>query len=197
MGGAAKTSGEVFICGKRVNFKNPSDAIRHRMCYITEDRQHTGLFMGHTIARNTIVANLVKNRKFIVDPKEDIKKGDEYIGRLRIKANDARVQVVNLSGGNQQKVVLAKWFNTEGDIFIFDEPTRGIDVGAKQEIYRLMTDLARNNKAILMVSSDMPEVVSMSDRIIVMKEGTVAGEIQRGDLSEENILQYSIGGSSI
>jgi ribose transport system ATP-binding protein len=153
--------------------------------------------MGHTIARNTIVANLVKNRKFIVDPKEDIKKGDEYIGRLRIKANDARVQVVNLSGGNQQKVVLAKWFNTEGDIFIFDEPTRGIDVGAKQEIYRIMTDLARNNKAILMVSSDMPEVVSMSDRIIVMKDGTVAGEIQREYLSEENILQYSIGGSSI
>ena len=197
MGGATKSNGEVYIEGEKVNFKNPSDAIKNKMCYITEDRQQTGLFLGHTIARNTIIASMVNNKQLFMKPKEDMKKGDEYIEKLRTKANDASTLVVNLSGGNQQKVVLAKWFNTNGEIFIFDEPTRGIDVGAKQEIYQIMTDLARQNKAIIMVSSDMPEVVSMSDRVMVMKSGTIVGEIDRADISEENILQYSIGGASI
>ena len=105
--------------------------------------------------------------------------------------------VGNLSGGNQQKVVLAKWFNTEGEIFIFDEPTRGIDVGAKQEIYNLMTNLLRDGKAVIMVSSDMPEVISMSDRIMVMKEGRIVGEISGENVSEENVLELSIGGKKI
>ena len=102
--------------------------------------------------------------------------------------------MVNLSGGNQQKVVLGKWFLIAGEIFIFDEPTRGIDVGAKQEIYAIMLQLVRENKAVIMVSSDMPEVVSMSDRVMVMRNGRIIKELQRGEISEENILTHSIGG---
>ena len=197
MGAAEKHEGELFVMGEKVDFKNPSDAIRHKMCFITEDRQYTGLFLNHSIARNTIIANLVNRKTLFWHPNEDIKVGNEYIKKLNIKANDSSVLVGNLSGGNQQKVVLAKWFNTNGEIFIFDEPTRGIDVGAKQEIYKIMVDLLKQNKAIIMVSSDMPEVISMSDRVIVMRNGVISGELSRHDISEESILQYSIGGSKI
>ncbi|MDZ7838815.1 MAG: ATP-binding cassette domain-containing protein [Actinomycetota bacterium] len=130
-------------------------------------------------------------------PTQEIETGNELIEKLSIKAPNSKVLVGNLSGGNQQKVVLAKWFNTNGEIFIFDEPTRGIDVGAKQEIYQLMTNLLKEGKAIIMVSSDMPEIASMSDRIMVMKAGRVAGELKRDEISEENILEYSIGGKKI
>ncbi len=112
---------------------------------------------------------------------------------LNIKAPSARTRVVNLSGGNQQKVVLGKWFNTGGEIYIFDEPSRGIDVGSKQEIYKVMVDLLKEGKAILMVSSDMPEVISMSDRVIVFKQGQIAGELAGEEITEENILTLSIG----
>ena len=197
MGGAKRLSGEIRMFGKPVDFKSPADAIRHKMCFITEDRQHTGLFLKHTIARNSIIANLVNRKTPFIHPREDYEVGQKYIRDLRTKANDPDVIVGNLSGGNQQKVVLAKWFHTDGEIFIFDEPTRGIDVGAKQEIYQIMLDLLRQNKCILMVSSDMPEMVSMSDRVVVMKNGRIAGCLERGDVSEESILQLSIGGSKI
>jgi ribose transport system ATP-binding protein len=136
-------------------------------------------------------------KKTFISPREDVRIADEYIKKLGTKARDSHMLAMNLSGGNQQKVVLAKWFHTNGEIFIFDEPTRGIDVGAKQEIYQIMMDLLKQNKAVIMVSSDMPEVISMSDRVIVMKNGRVQGEINRQDISEENILQYSIGGSKL
>ena len=190
-------SGEIFINGEKVDLKNPTDAIKKKMCFITEDRQHTGLFLKHTIARNTIIANLVNAKKPIVMPAEENEIGEKYIKKLRTKAKDAQVKVVNLSGGNQQKVVLAKWFNTDGDIFIFDEPTRGIDVGAKQEIYQVMVDLLKQKKAVIMVSSDMPEVIAMSDRIIVMKDGEIKAELSQNQISEENILKESIGGAKI
>lgn len=196
-GGAQKLTGEIKVHGKVVNYKSPSDAIKNKMCYITEDRQHTGLFLRHTIARNTIIANLVKKKGVLINPAEEMKTGNEYIKKLTTKANDASVLVGNLSGGNQQKVVLAKWFLTNGDIFIFDEPTRGIDVGAKQEIYQIMMDLLKEKKAIIMVSSDTPEVVSMSDRVFVMKDGRVTGMLKREEISEENILELSIGGKKI
>ena len=116
---------------------------------------------------------------------------------LNTKASDSHVRVINLSGGNQQKVVLAKWFNTDGEIFIFDEPTRGIDVGSKQEIYQVMVGLLKQGKAIIMVSSDMPEVIAMSDRVMVMKNGEITAELNKNEVSEENILTHSIGGSKI
>jgi ribose transport system ATP-binding protein len=116
---------------------------------------------------------------------------------LGIKANNSQTRAVELSGGNQQKVVLAKWFNTNGEIFIFDEPTIGIDVGSKQEIYKVMVDLLKQGKAIIMVSSDMPEVISMSDRVMVMKNGEKMTELSGIEISEENILTNSIGDKAI
>lgn len=197
MGGAKKEEGQVRIFGEEFDFRQPSSAIRRRMCYITEDRQYTGLFLKHSIGRNSSIANLVNLKKQLISPREDYAVGEHYIKELGTKANSADTTVVELSGGNQQKVVLAKWFNTQGEIYLFDEPTRGIDVGAKMEIYHIMTTLMKQGKCIIMVSSDMPEIVSMSDRVIVMKNGRIAGSLERGDISEENILRYSIGGVAV
>ncbi|MCL2127470.1 MAG: sugar ABC transporter ATP-binding protein [Treponema sp.] len=195
-GGARQESGSLKIYGNMVRFKSPTDAIRQKMCFITEDRQASGLFLQHTIARNTIIANMVNTKSLFETPKHELKDGEEYIVKLGTKARNAAMRVVNLSGGNQQKVVLAKWFLTNGDIFIFDEPTRGIDVGSKQEIYRIMIDLVKQGKAVIMVSSDMPELVSMSDRVIVMRKRTKIAELARNEISEENILSHSIGGKA-
>ena len=196
-GGVPKVDGSVSLFGEEVDLKNPRKSIRNKMCYITEDRQHTGLFMIHTIARNTIIANLLISPGSFVMPKKEIEVGDEFVKKLGTRVASSTALVSSLSGGNQQKVVLAKWFNTEGEIFIFDEPTRGIDVGSKQEIYRLMTELLREGKAIIMVSSDMPEVISMSDRVMVMKDGRIVGELAGENVTEENVLELSIGGRKI
>jgi energy-coupling factor transporter ATP-binding protein EcfA2 len=136
---------------------------------------------------------MVNTRQFVVRPASDARTGEKYVRLLNIKAPSAQTRVGNLSGGNQQKVVLGKWFNTGGEIYIFDEPSLGIDVGSKQEIYNVMVDLLKEDKAILMVSSDMPEVISMSDRVIVFKQGQIAGELAGEDLTEEAILTLSIG----
>jgi len=196
-GGVEKISGKVKLFGNDVDLKNPRWAIHNKMCYITEDRQSTGLFLIHTIARNTIIANLLISPGSFYMPRKEEEIGEAYVKRLGTRAKNADVLVSTLSGGNQQKVVLAKWFNTEGEIFIFDEPTRGIDVGAKQEIYKLMTDLLREGKSIIMVSSDMPEVISMSDRVMIMKGGRIVGEVAGDEVTEENVLEYSIGGKKI
>jgi ABC-type sugar transport system ATPase subunit len=192
-GSAPLESGEILIRGKAVKHSNPELAIKNKMCFITEDRQNTGLFLPQTIAENVTIANLVNTPDFVVRQNDDSRTGMRYVKELNIKANDARTRVVNLSGGNQQKVVLGKWFNTNGEIFIFDEPTIGIDVGSKQEIYKIMVDLLKQGKAILMVSSDMPEIISMSDRVMVMKNGQTAAELTAAEISEENILTHSIG----
>lgn len=189
--------GEILIHGRAVKQSSPRRAIRNKMCFITEDRQNTGLFLPQTIAQNVTIANLVNTREFLVSPSQDVRIGDELVKRLNIKTSDSKTRAMNLSGGNQQKVVLAKWFNTNGDIFIFDEPTRGIDVGSKQEIYQVMVDLLKQGKAIIMVSSDMPEVISMSDRVLIMKDGRATAELTKDEISEENILTYSIGDKEI
>lgn len=192
-GSAPLVYGDIAINGKSVKHASSKDAIRNKMCFITEDRQATGLFLPKTIAENVAVANMVNTRDFVALPSNDILVGEKYVKLLNIKAPSAQTRVVNLSGGNQQKVVLAKWFNTGGEIYIFDEPSHGIDVGSKQEIYRVMVDLLKEGKAILMVSSDMPEVISMSDRVIVFKQGEIAGELVDEEITEENILTLSIG----
>jgi len=196
-GGATLDSGEILVNGKAVRHGSPRAAIGNRMCFITEDRQNTGLFLSQTIAQNVMVANLVNVGKLVIDPAEDGRTGDQYVKLLNIKTKDSRTRAVNLSGGNQQKVVLAKWFNTNGEIYIFDEPTHGIDVGSKQEIYQIMVDLLRQGKAIIMVSSDMPEVISMSDRVLVMRKGWKVAELGKAEVTEENILTYSIGAKEI
>ena len=185
--------GDILINGQSARNASPRDAIHNKMCFITEDRQHTGLFLPKTIAENIAVANMVNTSGVLARPSEEFKTGETYVRRLNIKAPNARTRAMNLSGGNQQKVVLGKWFNTGGEIFIFDEPSRGVDVGSKQEIYKVMVDLLKQGKAIVMVSSDMPEVISMSDRVIVFKNGEIAGELTGEEITEERILTLSIG----
>jgi ABC-type sugar transport system ATPase subunit len=196
-GGAQLDFGEILINGTIVKHSHPKSAIRNKMCFITEDRQNTGLLLPQTIAQNVTIANLVNTREFLVRHRDDNRIGDRFVQQLGIKANNSRTRAVELSGGNQQKVVLAKWFNTNGEIFIFDEPTIGIDVGSKQEIYKVMVDLLKQGKAIIMVSSDMPEVISMSDRVMVMKNGEKMAELSGSEISEENILTNSIGDKTI
>ncbi len=189
------TAGEIYINGKRINIKTPLSAISNDMCYITENRQETGLFLGHTLDKNIPIASYTQTKTPFALPTEDAKITRKYIDLLKITTPGISQKVMFLSGGNQQKVVLGKWFATDADIFIFDEPTRGIDVGAKEEIYRIMIELLQNKKAIIMISSDMPELIAMSDRIMVMKNGNMVKEMSKDMINEENILKYSIGGS--
>ncbi len=189
------TTGQFFVQGKQVRINSPLSAILNGMCYITEDRQSTGLFLKHGLDKNVPIASYSQSKTPLAVPADDVKTTRRFVDTLRIVTPGIFQQVMFLSGGNQQKVVLAKWFATRAEIFIFDEPTRGIDVGAKEEIYKVMVDLLKQGKAIIMISSDMPELVSMSDRIMVMRNGRIVAEVQKDEISEENILKYSIGGT--
>ena len=196
MFGAKKAvTGEFLIKGKKVRMRTPLSAILHGMCFITEDRQSTGLFLIHGLDKNIPIANYSQSRSPFASPTDDATLAKKYIDSLRITTPSVFQKAMFLSGGNQQKVVLGKWFATQADIFIFDEPTRGIDVGAKEEIYKVMMELLKQGKAIIMISSDMPELISMSDRITVMRQGSTVAEVQKSEINEENILKYSIGGS--
>lgn len=194
--GAAKIeAGEFFIKGEKVDMSSPYYAITHDMCFITEDRQSGGLFLDHPLTRNIPIANYQKTKTPLALPAEDEKLSKYYVDALGITTPSVGQKVMYLSGGNQQKVVLAKWFATNAEIFIFDEPTRGIDVGAKEEIYKLMMQILEDRKAIIMISSDMPELVAMSNRVMVMRAGRVAARLAKEDVTEENVLIHSIGGS--
>ena len=189
-------SGKLMIDGKDVKIDTPLHAIGNRMCFITEDRQSTGLFLNHSLVRNTVIASYAKSKNPLVLPSDDVEIAEKYIKQMNVITPSVFQKAVFLSGGNQQKVVLSKWFATNCDIFIFDEPTRGIDVGAKEEIYRIMTELLKEGKSIIMISSDMPELIAMSDRVAVMNNGRIVANMEKSELSEENILQYSIGGAN-
>ncbi|MDK2896036.1 MAG: inositol transport system ATP-binding protein [Candidatus Atribacteria bacterium] len=186
-------SGEIRINGKKASIASPKEAILNGMCFITEDRQGSGLFLELPVVDNLVMANYTNTKSELVSPREDAQKAKEYVEKLNIVTPTIYQKVVFLSGGNQQKVILGKWFLTDGQIFIFDEPTVGIDVGAKEEIYKLMISLLREGKSIIMISSDMMELIAMSDRINVMRDGEIVAELKRDDFSEENILKYSIG----
>ena len=183
------TGGEVFIKGKKVNIKSPNDAISHGVCYLSEDRKGFGLAVGLTVRDNCVMANM---NEFMTGPFTNDKKIDEitkeYIGKIDIKTPSVKQRVRNLSGGNQQKIVIAKWLIRNSDILIFDEPTRGIDVGAKQEIYKLMNALVAEGKSIIMISSEMPELLRMSDRLVVMCEGVVTRELDIAEVTQEKIM---------
>lgn len=189
-------AGSMYISGEKINVKTPLDAIANKMCFITEDRQTTGLFLDHSLVNNTVIASYAKSKKPFVLPSSDIKIAEKYIKEMNVITPSVFQKVLYLSGGNQQKVVLAKWFATICDIFIFDEPTKGIDVGSKEEIYKIMTQLLKEGKSIIMISSDMPELIAMSDRIMVMRNGSIVKEVDKSGMNEENILQYSIGGNN-
>ena len=193
-GAAHKEQGEILINGNPVKIKSPSDAIQHSIGLLTEDRKGQGLFLEMAVNWNISFPIVRRISKYgVVNTKVEDKIANKYKDRINIKTPSLLQQVINLSGGNQQKVVLAKSLAAESDILIFDEPTRGIDVGAKQEIYHLMTELADNGIAILMISSDMEELLGMSDRIIVMCEGELAGEVQRDQFSQNYILDLASG----
>jgi ribose transport system ATP-binding protein len=188
-----RDAGRLLYDGKDITPASPLDAIRSGMCLITEDRQKTGLILVRSVKENAAIARLNLGRAPFVNLREEAVTVGAIVERLRVMTPSIHQEVVNLSGGNQQKVVLAKWMLTNADIFLFDEPTRGIDIGAKEEIYRLMVSLAREGKVVIMVSSDMPELTSMSDRVAVMRGGRMVRILDREEATEETILSYSIG----
>ncbi len=191
-GADPKTSGDIYIDGKKVEINNPQDAVKCGIGYLSEDRKRFGIVVQKSVAENSTMAsmeNFVKGL-FINKSKEN-KVAQEYVDSLATKTPGVDQLVVNLSGGNQQKVVIAKWLIRNCDILIFDEPTRGIDVGAKNEIYKLMNRLAEEGKSIIMISSEMTEILRMSDRIIVMCEGRKTGEIDISEASQEIIMNMA------
>lgn len=194
-GAATIEGGELLIDGDRVDMKSPYSAISKKMCFITESRQATGLFLDHPLDRNVPIASYATTPTFLALPHEDARMTQHYVNTLNISTPSISQKAVNLSGGNQQKVVLAKWFATEADIFIFDEPTLGIDIGAKEEIYKLMVHILKQKKAIIMISSDMPELIGLSNRVVVMRDGTTVAELDGDQISEETVLMYSVGGN--
>ena len=186
--------GRIFIDGKQTDIRSPSDAIRNRICLLTEDRKGQGLVLIHSCRENFGLPNLDRFiRGLFLDQRKERKEFSGFVESLKIKTSSHEQLTMNLSGGNQQKVVLAKWLARNADIMIFDEPTRGIDVGTKYEIYLLMNRLADEGKTIIMISSELPEILGLSDRIIVMHEGRVKGEITDvANTTQEDILSMAI-----
>jgi ABC-type sugar transport system ATPase subunit len=186
-------AGRIFVDGQRVQIRHPRDAIRHRICLLTEDRKTQGLILQHSARHNFALPNLDRlARGPFLDQRRERSELARYVTELKIRVTSQEQPVATLSGGNQQKVVLAKWLAKNADIIIFDEPTRGIDVGAKYELYLLMNRLAAEGKAIIMISSELPEVLGMSDRILVMHEGRIKGEITDvATASQEDLLSLA------
>lgn len=191
-GADARVSGEVLVKGQKVEIHSPSDAVKHGIGYLSEDRKAFGIATGLSVRDNCVMADL---RNYCVGPIMHDGKIDavaqEYIQKIAIKTPSLRQLVKNLSGGNQQKIVIAKWLIKKCDVLIFDEPTRGIDVGAKSEIYKLMNQLVESGKSIIMISSEMPELLRMSDRIIVMSEGAITGELDICDATQTNVMTFA------
>jgi D-xylose transport system ATP-binding protein len=185
-----RLSGETYINGKLVAIKTPGDAIKEGLGLVTEDRKFNGLNLIDTIENNVIMPSLKRLSKFgVIDQNESIKQSKEHTDRVKVKAPSLEALVMNLSGGNQQKVIIAKWLMVNPRVLMFDEPTRGIDVGVKYEIYNIMNDLKRNGITIIMISSELPEILGMSDRIIVLRDGMVTGEFENAGLTEEILMQ--------
>lgn len=185
----ANISGTVRIHGEEVNLSSVKDAIKHKLAYVTEDRKGNGLILGNPIKINTTLSNLKAiSCRTIIDKDKEFGVAQEYRDKLKTKCSSVEQNVGNLSGGNQQKVLLAKWMFAEPDILILDEPTRGIDVGAKYEIYCIINRLAAEGKSVIMISSELPEVLGMSDRIYIMNEGKMVGEIDAEEATQEKIM---------
>jgi len=189
-------SGQLFINGKEVQLKNVSDAIKNKLAYVTEDRKGNGLILSNAIKINTTMANLdAVSKNTVIDTDKEYAVAVEYKDKLKTKCPTVEQLVGNLSGGNQQKVLLAKWMFANPDVLILDEPTRGIDVGAKYEIYCIINQLAAEGKSVIMISSELPEVLGMCDRIYVMNEGRIVGELDREEASQEVIMSHILKSS--
>lgn len=193
-GAAKREFGEVYLYGEKVEIKSPKDAIAHKMAFLTEDRKLTGLYLCLSCAENIIMADVSKYQKGPLLSNKEIRRiCSEEIAKFDVKTPSLNQRAELLSGGNQQKLLLARWMLTAPDVLILDEPTRGIDIGAKSEIYKLMVSLAKQGKGIIMISSELPEVIGMSDRVMVMHEGKVAGVLDREEVTQEKILTFASG----
>ncbi|MDP8162634.1 sugar ABC transporter ATP-binding protein [Pasteurella skyensis] len=189
-GADKKESGKIYINGEEVQIDSPKDAVAAGIGYLSEDRKRYGLIVDKPVEENTVIANLDSFMKgLFIDTEKSREVSEKYVNELKTKTPSVEQLVKKLSGGNQQKVVIAKWLVRDCDILIFDEPTRGIDIGAKSEIYHLMEELAKQGKSIIMVSSELPEVLRMSDRVIVMCEGRITGTFDISEATQERIMQ--------
>ena len=185
-------SGEIFVNGKKINIKTPAQAVENGICYLSEDRKRYGLLLDKSVAENSVLSSLDDYIKagWINDGKIE-KDAIRENAKLKTKTPSIRQLTRNLSGGNQQKVIIARWLLKNSDIFIFDEPTRGIDIGAKSEMYTLMEELAAQGKSVIMISSELAEIQRMSDRVVVMCEGKITGELDIKDATQEKIMAYA------
>lgn len=194
-GAAEKECGEVYLNGERALIQSPQDAVKYGIGMVPEDRKLCGALLRMSISDNIVVSILkrISNRFSFVDKNQEKEIAAEQMQALQIKAPSANTQVNNLSGGNQQKVVLAKWLANDSSVLILDEPTRGIDVAAKQEIYKLINELAAQGKGIIVISSDMEEIIGIADRILILYEGRLSGELSREEFTQEQILKFASG----
>jgi ABC-type sugar transport system ATPase subunit len=188
-------SGEIWLGGKQIRVKSPADAIGHRLAMVTEDRLRLGIIPNLSVTLNISLAYLKTVTRFLgfVNRSKETGDAEKMVGALNVKTPNMRQRISALSGGNQQKAIIARWLQTNPTVLILDEPTRGIDVSSKAEIHRLISMLARQGKAVIMISSELPEILGMSDRVIVVREGELAGDIPRGSASQEKLLQYAFG----
>ncbi|MBC8230561.1 sugar ABC transporter ATP-binding protein, partial [bacterium] len=183
----------IYLDGNKVDIKSPIDAIKMGISLLTEDRKAYGLILNMTVRENITLASLKNLSKFsVIKRRQEHEAVDRFIKELRIKTPSREQTTQNLSGGNQQKVVLSKWLLTNSKVIIFDEPTKGIDVGAKTEIYHLMSQLTESGVGIIMISSELPEVLGMSDRIIVMYEGRIKAELSAENATQTQIMNYAL-----
>ena len=186
-------SGEIIVHGQKVSIKTPTDAVKYGIGYLSEDRKHFGLATGMDVESNIVLTTMKRflSGNFFLKQKAIRETALHFVKQLDIKTPSVSQKVAFLSGGNQQKVVIAKWLVRDCEVLFFDEPTRGIDVGAKSEIYKLLNTLAEQGRAIVMISSELPEVLRLSHRILVMCEGRITGELKAGEATQENIMQYA------
>lgn len=194
--GVSKQSGKVYLDGKEVVIKRPMDAIKHGIGYVTEDRKGEGLVLDLSVKENVALPNLNDIAlKGVISKHKENNLVKEMIEKLRIKTSSPSLSVKSLSGGNQQKVVFGKWLGIKPKLLILDEPTRGVDIGAKKEIYEIMNELTKEGVTIIMISSELPEILGMSDRILVMHEGKLAKELTRQEATQETIMHAATGGN--
>lgn len=197
-GADKRVSGDIYLNGKKVHIRSPRDSVKHKIAFVTENRKTEGLLLNKPVYLNIVMVALSKIKQHgLLSHKTERVFSEQYIKELKIATPSIEKRVNFLSGGNQQKIVVAKWLMSDSEVMILDEPTRGIDVGAKREIYEIINQLAAQGKAIIMISSDMEEVLGVSDRIAVMHEGRIAGIVEKKDFSQQLISEYAIGGAKL
>ena len=194
-GADKKKSGTLTLNGKIITTKNPVEAVNQQIGFVSEDRKEEGVFLPLSIRKNISITSFktISSKLGFINDEKEYNNVQNLIAKLNIKTPSSEIDVKNLSGGNQQKVALAKWLSIDSKLIIIDEPTRGVDVGAKVEIYNLINEVAKKGVAVVVISSDMPEIMGIADRILVMHKGSIFGELPKDKFSEENILRYSIG----